>query len=261
MIALGFDEGQEWQRHHDLFRSIIDRLPRGGRRAELEPIAEDLTRLAEALENLLELLAKSKKKNGNADQFERHIQNSNPEPPIESEPSQPGSSAPEIEPLQTISPRPVTTFPLGMVLDACPDLIDYAKDGITSWRDFFATVAGVRPMLGISPTAWEDALGVFGEQHGSIVVAAILQRGTEIGSAGGYLRDLTRRKRAGKFNAGPMIMALLSKKLRKGRLRGVIAVLHTSQSGRPCTSIPITVACLSGPAQNPPWAMPRRARP
>ena len=219
MIALGFDEGQEWQRHHDLFRSLIERLPRGGSRAELEPIAEELTLLAEELENLLELLAKSKEKTGNADQFERHLQNSNPEPPIESEPSQPSSSSPDIEPLQTISPRPVIAFPLGMVLDACPDLIDYAKDGITSWRDFFATVAGVRPMLGISPTAWEDALDVLGEQHGSIVVAAILQRGTEIGSAGGYLRDLTRRKLAGEFNVGPMIMALLSKKLRKGRLR------------------------------------------
>ena len=30
-------------------------------------------------------------------------------------------------------------YPLGMVLEACPDIADYAKGGINSWRDLIAT--------------------------------------------------------------------------------------------------------------------------
>ena len=84
-----------------------------------------------------------------------------------------------------------------MVLKACPDLLDYAKTGISNWRDFIATAAVIRSMLGISPSAWEDAQAVMGETHAAIVVAAILQRGEAISSAGGYLRELTERPRQG----------------------------------------------------------------
>ena len=63
-----------------------------------------------------------------------------------------------------------------MVLEACPDIIDYAKQGITSWRDFVATAALVRSMLGISPSAFEDATTVLGVEDAAVVVAAILQR-------------------------------------------------------------------------------------
>ena len=47
-------------------------------------------------------------------------------------------------------------------------------------------------MIGISPSAWEEAQIVMGEVQAATVVAAILQRGAAIASAGGYLRDLTR---------------------------------------------------------------------
>jgi len=33
-----------------------------------------------------------------------------------------------------------------MVLDACPDILDYAIGGIANWRDFEATAAVVRWM-------------------------------------------------------------------------------------------------------------------
>ena len=110
---------------------------------------------------------------------------------------------------------PEGSFPLGMVLDACPDLIDYSKGGIANWRDFLATVAVVRPMLGISPSAWEEAIGVMDEVQASIVVAAILQRGEAISSAGGYLRELTRKAHAAEFSLGPMLMALIGSRRRE----------------------------------------------
>ena len=108
-----------------------------------------------------------------------------------------------------------TVFPLGMVLDACPDIADYAKGGIVNWRDFVATAALIRSMLGVSPSAWEEAVDVMGERRTAIVVAAILQRGDAISSAGGYLRDLTRKAQAGRFTLGPMLMALIGRRKRE----------------------------------------------
>jgi len=104
-----------------------------------------------------------------------------------------------------------------MVLDACPDIIDYTKNGISNWRDFKATAAVVRSMLGIRPSAWEEAQSVLGDVQAAIVVAAILQRGEAIHSAGGYLRDLTRKAEAGQFSLGPMLMALIGNRKREKR--------------------------------------------
>ena len=103
---------------------------------------------------------------------------------------------------------------MGLVLDACPDIVDYTHRGIADWRDFLSVAAVVRPMLGISPSAWEEAQAVMGEVQAATVVAAILQRGEAIHSAGGYLRELTERARAGGFSPGPMLMALIGARKR-----------------------------------------------
>jgi replication initiation protein RepC len=96
-----------------------------------------------------------------------------------------------------------------MVLKACPDIVDYAKGGVANWRDLLAAASVVRPMLQISPSAWEEAQTVMGEAAAAVVVACILQRGSAIKSAGGYLRELTRKAEAGQFSLGPMLMALI----------------------------------------------------
>jgi replication initiation protein RepC len=103
-----------------------------------------------------------------------------------------------------------------MVLQACPDIVDYGKSGeISCWRDLIDAAAIVRSALGVSPDAWKQALDVLGEHDASIVIAAILQRGEEIKSAGGYLRVLTTKARAGEFSLGPVLMALLRGKAAK----------------------------------------------
>ena len=96
-----------------------------------------------------------------------------------------------------------------MVIDACPDLVNYAEGKIRNWRDFLAAAAVVRPMLGVSPSAWEEARAAIGEVQAAVVIACILQRGSAIRSAGGYLRELTRKAAGGEFSIGPMLMALL----------------------------------------------------
>lgn len=100
-----------------------------------------------------------------------------------------------------------------MVLEACPDIVDYARHGISSWHVFVATAGLVRSVLGISPSAWEDACGILGEEDAAVVVAAILQRAEAIKSPGGYLRNLTDRARAGQFSTGPVLMSLLRLRL------------------------------------------------
>jgi replication initiation protein RepC len=243
MIATGIEEavptgrGAGWIEIHALYRGLIARLPRTATRLQLEPIADELALLADEILMLLETQVKPKDSSGNESQTERHIQNSNPDSLIELEPRFPASVGAGALPGTKPSRGPEGSFPLGMVLEACPDLIDYAKGGarpsfrpptsdgragggaggIGNWRDFLATIAVVRPMLGISPSAWEEARAVWGEIPAGIVVAAILQRGEAINSAGGYIRGLTRKAEAGEFALGPMLMALIGSRKREKR--------------------------------------------
>lgn len=104
----------------------------------------------------------------------------------------------------------IRPFPLGMVLRACPQIADYGPaGGIGSWRDLMASAVVVRSMLGVSPSAYQEACEVMGPENAATVVAFILEKGGHINSAGGYLRDLTRRAQKGEFSLGPVLMALL----------------------------------------------------
>ena len=99
------------------------------------------------------------------------------------------------------------------MLRACPDIADYARDGISGWDELIETANLVRGALGVSPDAWNQACEVLGRIDAAIVVAAILQRSDQITSAGGYLRALTEKARAGAFSVGPVLMALLRARL------------------------------------------------
>lgn len=216
MIAAGIEEGvpADWRGFHSAYLGLVSRIPRTATRFELEPLAEELGCLADEIRKVLEEHVKTQNPSANESQFERHIQNSNPNP-LESEPGFPGSQEATVE-LQSEKPKaPQRSFPLGMVLTACPDIASYAQHGINSWRDFMATAGLVRSALGISPSAWEDARTVMGEEDTAVVVAAILQRGEAIKSPGGYLRSLTEKARAGEFSLGPVLMALIHSKLRE----------------------------------------------
>jgi replication initiation protein RepC len=67
----------------------------------------------------------------------------------------------------------------------------------------------IRSMLGVSASAYQDACMAMGPENTATVMACILERGGHINSAGGYLRDLTRRTEAGEFAIGPMLMSLV----------------------------------------------------
>jgi len=224
MIATGIEEGvpieragqgPSWQEVHVIFRGLVEGIPRTAELEELEAAADALSSLADGILNLLETQIKSRNMSANESQNERHKQNSNPNPPIDLEPGLQEGRAARAEPNVPPTVSPEKTYSLGMVLNACPDIVDYAKGGIGNWRDFLATAAVVRPMLGISPSAWEEAQAVMGDTRAGIVLACLLHRSSTIQSAGGYLRELTRKARAGEFSLGPVLMAQINARTRE----------------------------------------------
>ena len=223
MIATGLEgnvpitgrDGAGWPEIHAIYRSILARLPRSATRLELEPIAKDLSLLADEVLRVLENHLKTQNPSGTESQTERHIQNSNTDNLIKLEPPREQNRAPASEPTIHKSKGASAPFPLSMTMDACPNLADYSRGPIANWRDFIATTVVVRPMLGVSLGAWEEARTVMGEISAAITVAAILQRGDAINNAGGYLRGLTEKARAGEFSVGPMLMALIGKRKRE----------------------------------------------
>lgn len=105
----------------------------------------------------------------------------------------------------------VPTIPLHLVLAGCPSLKTFYPGDIRHWHQLFDAARHVRPAMGISPSAWDEAQRLMGPERASIAVAIILERFAEIRSPGGYLRALSSKAAAGQFSCGPMVMAQLNK--------------------------------------------------
>ena len=226
MIEAGIEEGvpANWGTVHQAYQAIVGRLPRTAPRQVLEAVAGELDELWAEIREVLESFVKSTNTSANESQTERHIQNSNPEAKSESEHGlgnrrEASGSAGESDNVRSLPRR---ELPLGIVLDACPNILWLVKGGggIRNWREFLAAAETARPVLGISPSAWEEAQIAMGEQQAAITMAAIYQKSDLIKSPGGYLRNLTERAKEGKFSTWPMIMALLRAKLDAAKSAG-----------------------------------------
>lgn len=101
------------------------------------------------------------------------------------------------------------SIPIGLVLTACAEISVYSDRPLRHWHDLVRAAEVVRPMMGISPSAWAEAVEEMGPEQAAVVVSAMLERFDEIKSPGGYLRHLARKAAKGKFSCGPMIMALM----------------------------------------------------
>ncbi|MGO4569349.1 plasmid replication protein RepC [Rhizobium sp. 2YAF20] len=241
LIETALEEGiaGDWSMIHDHFRSLVHRIPRSPNVAQIAPILEEMEMLREEVLNLLEIRIKAQNMNGNESQTERHIQISKPESIFDLEPASNKKQGETSEVMAdsgeeameegraegSVSYRgglrtvrrdrpsadgpPLKSFPLGLVLQACPEIAMYGPGGsVGSWRDLMAAAVVVRSMLGVSPSAYEEACGVMGPENAATVIACVLERAGYINSAGGYLRDLTRRAERGEFAIGPMVMSL-----------------------------------------------------
>ncbi|MBY3073129.1 replication initiation protein RepC [Rhizobium laguerreae] len=241
LIATALEEGisGDWEGISAMFRALLARIPRVATAEDLAPLLDEMGLLRAEIVNMLERRIKAKKMNANESQIEHHRQNSNPHSLYELEPSfepkqgekaaadnDPNAGPSDERRLKQQKPSGGTSsaggaadpgagpglksFPLGLVLQACPSILDYGPGGsIGNWRDLMSAAVVVRSMLGVSPSAYEEACSGMGPENAATVIACILERGGHINSPGGYLRDLTRRTERGEFAIGPMLMALV----------------------------------------------------
>ncbi|GAA4164574.1 plasmid replication protein RepC [Shinella granuli] len=212
LISAGMEEGAsgDWGLIEDHYVAAVARLRFAKHATELEGCLDELALLREEIVNMLEDQLISKKTDANDAEYRQHKHNSKPESIHELEPR---SEKEQGEPSVSNRERPVEpvrSFPLGMVLRACPEIGMYGPDGaIAHWRDLMAAAVVVRSTLGVSPSAYQEACETMGPENAAVAIACILERAGHINSPGGYLRDLTRKAARGQFSLGPMLMALL----------------------------------------------------
>lgn len=104
----------------------------------------------------------------------------------------------------------VQDIPFGLVREACRELADYNGGHLDGWRDVTRAAYFVRGLMGVSPSAWEEAVDVMGNITASLTLGCMLERSAEIRNPGGYLRSLIVKARVGQFTPVAMLMALLN---------------------------------------------------
>ncbi|OSP54142.1 plasmid replication protein RepC [Pseudoruegeria sp. SK021] len=184
---------------------------------QLEKLLSTTTRILDHVTTSLR--PESEEPSGCDSQNERHYQNSDTYYSVsEQSLDKPDTSidAPSAQnPKKDQTPRPLPKLPLHLVLKACPDIEPYLIDDIRRWHDLIKTAALLRGMMGISPTAWDEAQTTMGPESAAVVVCCILQRFSSIRNPGGYLRALSAKAVLGTFSPAPMVMALLNGELSK----------------------------------------------
>jgi replication initiation protein RepC len=245
-IALEEQAPGDWMMIQSTFQSIMGTIPRAPHVRDLNAVLEELEMLRSEVLIRLERRLETQKQSAKESQTERHIQNTDLKNIFESEPSTCTNPVQDLmqdqisgechceehlsritacrddkrsalseheppanSPVQASRAAPLRSFPLGLVIQACPDVVSYGSAGkLESWRDLMTAAIVIRSMLGISPSAYQEACEVMGPENAATVIACMLQRAEHINSAGGYLRNLTRRAHRGEFAIGPMLMAL-----------------------------------------------------
>ena len=212
LITAAVEDGAtgDWATMETIYIGAVARLRTAKSIEAAESILDELVLLREGVLSVLESNIFSQKTATNDNEIRQHIQNSNTESTNEFEPSSEKEQG-EKPMLKADRPaEPLKSFPIGLVMRACPEIAAYAPGGqVQSWRDLMSAAVVVRSTLGVSASAYQDACEAMGAENAAIAMAAILERAGHINSAGGYLRDLTSRTRRGEFSLGPMIMALL----------------------------------------------------
>ena len=190
--------------------------------AELQQIESALSEALNAIRDLLEPV-QSQDMSTNEVTNEQHYQNSNKdsydfEPRLEKTQGEGSASDPATalvaegstdEPVSVDNNLP--RIPLGLVLAACSEYRTYAERPVRHWHDLVRVADVIRPMMGVSPSAWDEAKQYMGPEEASVVILAMLERFGDIRSPGGYLRSLSAKAALGEFSCGPMIMALMRK--------------------------------------------------
>ncbi|WP_320198847.1 plasmid replication protein RepC [Agrobacterium sp. rho-13.3] len=220
----------DWETCMHRYLVITSALDRKSKAPHLLLILEELGHLREEMANQLEKHVEMQKISANAYQNERLIQSSESESIFErrdvDNEKNPTTTRPVetdigFEELKDADDRSIVVkaerpegCDLQTLLKACPDIALYGPNGnVRSWNDLKQATSVVRTMLSISQSAYEEAEKTMGMHNTNAIIACILERASEINSAGGYLRSLTEKARAKQFSIKPMLMALLRTKI------------------------------------------------
>jgi DNA-binding transcriptional ArsR family regulator len=241
-IAAGLSEGRtgNWAQYANQLAALSGRVSRHLPLETLQGRCDALAELRPRVEKAYLASLSEEEMSASESSFERHIQNSdldhhlekskeNTNEPIDVPRPELGGSGKaaalmkmrkqlaaarrnrsharpsDSKPVQELATTPV---PLTAVLNACPQISDYNRGGISDWRDLMQAAGVVRSMLGVSPDAWDRAKATMGEVDAAITIAAILERAGTIRSPGGYLRALTDRAQDGLYSVLPVLKAL-----------------------------------------------------
>ncbi|MCV6545862.1 MAG: plasmid replication protein RepC [Cohaesibacter sp.] len=234
----------KWMRLIEDFVPLNKPLPRRVESRDLKELHRLLLNFSEDVHNALEIFIKAQNMSGNDQQNERHKQDSKLKTITDSEIGFPKKDHEENFQILSVPERKSCSdadyetslqdqilwvrgeteatsdtmlkhdiaqeLDLSAVLMACPDIAYCNRNGISSWADLIEAAEAGRGLMGISPSAWEDAKRTFGILSASVTLAALLQRSEDIRSPGGYLRALVARKG---FSPKPMINSLLNARL------------------------------------------------
>ncbi|MEP2890280.1 plasmid replication protein RepC [Tateyamaria sp.] len=177
----------------------------------------ELTDIAETVENVLDQVLKhvsnAEEMSANTHHIERQHQNSDTEP-FDSEICLGKDTVASVDDPKDRLAKPATSdvsIPLPLVLRAVPEALEYAQGPVTRFDDLARLGAFLRGMIGISTSAWDDAVAIMGPEVAGITICCLVQRINDIRSPGGYLRRLTQQAQMGKYSVTRGIMALIQR--------------------------------------------------
>lgn len=203
----------DWSAIEETYLALVSRMPRVATLPIVQSLLVEMQQLREIVVNLLVSPDNSSDASTSDAHIEQHIQNSNTKYLSESEPGFGKGLKSSAEGEVETTAVPLKSFPLSLVLKACPQIGDYGDGGkVGCWRDLMSAASVVRTFLGITPSVYQDACAIMGPENAATAIACVLERAPMISSPGAYLRDLTRRTYRGEFSVGPMLMALLNSK-------------------------------------------------
>jgi len=196
------------------FRAIVDAIPRRASLDELSAIKVNFETIRGELAIALKTNAIAPKMSGSAAQYERQHNESLPESLFESQNGKkivlnaPSAETPlPVKPQEEAFNESTPSISLDQVLRSCPDIREYGANGISTWRELLDASRIVSGFLGISQSAYQEAIRFMGPETASTAIACILQKLSAINSPGGYLRSLTQKARGGTFSIRQLLFS------------------------------------------------------
>ncbi|NVM42966.1 replication initiation protein RepC [Ochrobactrum intermedium] len=196
------------------FRAVVDAIPRRASVDELSAIRASFETIGGELAIALKTIEIVPEMSGSVAQYERQHNESLPESLFESQNSKkivlnaPSAETPvSVKAEREPSVESTPSISLDQVLRSCPDIREYGANGIGTWRELLDASRIVSSFLGISQSAYQEAIRFMGPEITSTAIAWILQKLSDISSPGGYLRSLTQKAREGTFSIRQLLFS------------------------------------------------------